>query len=84
MIDLSPFVQDVIATSVATLAFGVLLYRTISAVRPAAGEPPCTTCSACPKPASDPETAVNVIPVNNLRRHGGSTEQPAPGIRLIG
>ena len=84
MIDLSPFVQDVIATGLATAAFGVLLYRTVAALRPAAGEAPCTTCSACPKPASEPEAALKVIPVNNLRRHGGSSEQPTPGIRLIG
>ena len=29
MFDLSPFVQDVIATALATGAFGILVYRTI-------------------------------------------------------
>jgi len=84
MFDLSPFVQDVIATALATGAFGILVYRTIGAVRPAAGEPPCTTCSACPKPAADPGGAGNIVPLNNLRGRGGSSEQSARGIRLIG
>lgn len=84
MFELSPFVQDVIATGLAAGAFGILVYRTIGAVRPAAGEPPCTTCSACPKPAADAGGAVNIVPLNNLRRHGGSSEQSPRGIRLIG
>ena len=84
MFDLTPFVQDVIATALATGAFGILVYRTIGAIRPAAGEPPCTTCSACPKPAADAAEPVNLIPLNNLRRQGGSSEQSPHGIRLIG
>ena len=84
MFDSTPFVQDVIATAIATSAFGILVYRTIGAIRPPAGEPPCTTCSACPKPAGDAVEPVNMIPLNNLRRHGGSSEQSPPGIRLIG
>jgi hypothetical protein len=75
MLDLSPFVQDVIATALATGAFGILVHRTIGAVRPQAGEPPCTTCSACPKPRTDAGQAVNIVPLNNLRRHSGSPEQ---------
>jgi hypothetical protein len=84
MFDLSPFVQDVIATGLAAGAFGILVYRTIGAVLPGAGEPPCTTCSACPKPAVGPDDTVNIVPLNNLRRHGGSSEQSPRGIRLIG
>jgi hypothetical protein len=84
MFDLTPFVQDVIATALAAGAFGILVYRTIVAIRPAPGEAPCTTCASCPKPPAGTAETVNVVPLNNLRRQGSSSEQAAPGIRLIG
>ena len=84
MFELTPFVQDVIATGLALGAFGILVFRTVGAVRPAAGEPPCTTCSACPKPPSPSGEPVNMVPLNDLRRRGGSSEQPVSRIRLIG
>jgi hypothetical protein len=84
MFDLTPLIQDVIATSMAAGAFGILVHRMIGALRPAAGEPPCTTCSACPKPQAQTGEAANVVAISNLRRQLGSPEQPSPGIRLIG
>ena len=84
MFDLTPFVQDVIATSMAAGAFGILVHRLIGALRPAPGEAPCTTCSACPKPSVQADAVVNIVSVNDLRRQRGSSEQPSRGIRLIG
>ena len=84
MFDLSPFVQDVIATSLAAGALGIVLRRTIGAIRPVAGEPPCTACPSCPKPPVATGEAVNVVPLNDLRRRRGLSEQPSSGIRLNG
>jgi hypothetical protein len=85
MFELTPFVQDVIATSLAAGAFGILVHRTVGVLRPAAGEPPCTACGACPKPPDvDPGQTATVVPLNNLRRHRSSSEQPSRRIRHIG
>lgn len=84
MFDLTPFVQDVIATSLAAGAFGLLVYRTVGLLRPAAGEPPCAACPSCAQPASANEEAGTVVPLNNLRRRTASPEPLDAGMRLKG
>jgi hypothetical protein len=84
MIDLSWAVQDVIVTALAMAAFGILVYRTVGVIRPAAGEPPCTACGACPRPPTETADPTTVVPLNDLRRRHRSSERSSPGIRLIG
>ena len=70
---LSPFVQDVIATGVAVLAFAVLVYRTGRIFRSSEESPVCDGCSnACatgPVEVTKPDT---VIPLIVLRRPPGA------------
>ena len=84
MFELTPFVQDVIASMLAAAAFCVLVYRTVGMLRPDAGEPPCASCGSCAPSTPERQEAATLVPLNRLRRQHGSSEQPRDGIRLIG
>jgi hypothetical protein len=84
MFELTPFVQDVIASMLAAGAFGVLVYRTVGILRPSAAEPPCTTCGSCAPSKPEGPQASTLVPLSQLRRPHASSEQSRGGIRLIG
>ena len=70
---LTPFLQDVIATAFALVAFAVLVYRTARIFRSSDESPACDGCSnACTTtPASSRDTDV-VMPLVVFRRPPGA------------
>ena len=69
---LTPFVQDVIATGVALLAFAVLAYRTARIFRSSNESPVCDGCSnACATPPNASRDADAAMPLVVLRRPPG-------------
>lgn len=71
---LTPFVQDVIATAVAFLAFSVLAWRTTRIFRSANESPACDGCSnACTPAPNATRDAEAVIPLAVVRRRQRET-----------